>query len=572
MWRILFYIIILAAAAFGAVWISNLPGEVTIRVLGQDASPPLSVVVALLLAAGFVIAFAWWLIFTIIRLPSRVGRASRARRRNKGLAALSRGMIAVGAGDSGEAQRHAREAHKLLGEEPLTLLLNAQVAQVAGDPSAAEKAFRKMTSNKDTRLIGLRGLFIEARRQGDQADAYRHAREAVQLAPAVGWANEAVLEAQCAEGAWDDALAMIDKRVSFGLIDRETAKRHRAVLLTADALAHEQSAPDKAFNDVWKALKLAPTLAPAAVLAGRLLGQRNEVRKAAKILENAWAAEPHPDIADAYIHLRLGDSAQDRMKRAEVLSKLANWHPEARLALAQTALDAREFARARETIAPLLSDRPTIRACLLMADIEQAEHGAIGHVREWVARAARAPRDPAWMADGVIFDHWAPFSPVTGSLDAFRWQSPPDTLALPGSPDLDLASTTPPVEQSAKLIEHAAPAPTSPPVVVATPSEPVAAVMEAASPVAEPVSLVAEKATTPKPQEPSAAIVVKGTAAPLPEKTPQASIASAPEPIADGKSARKEPVKAITPQPVVFPVLHAPDDPGVDEAATKRKR
>ena len=83
-------------------------------------------------------------------------------------------------------------------------------------------------------------------------------------------------------------------------------------------------------------------------------------------------------------------------------------------------------------IAPLLASdsphgRPTRRVCLLMADIEEAE-GHQGAVREWLARAARAPRDKAWVADGVISDRWAPVSP-SGTLDAFVWRTPDERLA-----------------------------------------------------------------------------------------------------------------------------------------------
>ena len=35
-----------------------------------------------------------------------------------------------------------------------------------------------------------------------------------------------------------------------------------------------------------------------------------------------------------------------------------------------------------------------------MSEVEEAEHGDRGRVREWLARAVHAPRDPAWTADG----------------------------------------------------------------------------------------------------------------------------------------------------------------------------
>jgi HemY protein len=67
-----------------------------------------------------------------------------------------------------------------------------------------------------------------------------------------------------------------------------------------------------------------------------------------------------------------------------------------------------------------------------MADIEDAE-GHQGAVREWLARAARAPRDKAWVADGVISDRWAPVSP-SGTLDAFVWRTPDERIAVSAEP------------------------------------------------------------------------------------------------------------------------------------------
>ena len=67
-------------------------------------------------------------------------------------------------------------------------------------------------------------------------------------------------------------------------------------------------------------LKLAPTLVPAAELAGRLLGEAGELRRASRIIEKAWAANPHPDLADTYAHLRPGDSARERLARVQSLA------------------------------------------------------------------------------------------------------------------------------------------------------------------------------------------------------------------------------------------------------------
>ncbi|MCY1645300.1 heme biosynthesis protein HemY [Methylorubrum sp. SL192] len=436
MWRALVFLALLAVAAYGAVWIADHPGTVTVVWNGYEIGMSLAIALTGVLVAAIVLGLIWAVVTGVIGLPASISRSTRERRRNKGLASLSRGMIAVGSGDPLAARRHAGDAERLLGSQPLTLLLKAQAAQISGDRDAAEQAFKRMADDPETRVLGLRGLFVEARRREDEGAARAYASEAARLAPSVTWANEAVLEAQCADGEWSAATETVERRAALGLMDKHAARRQRAVLLTAAAQRHEAGEPDTATEQALKAVKLAPDLVPAAVIAGRLLARRNDLRKAAKIIEAAWKATPHPELAKVYLNLRTGDSARDRLARAENLAKLSSWEPESRLVIAQAATEAKDFGRAREALAPLTDDRPTARVCRMMARIEAAEHGAeSGRSREWLARAARAPRDPAWVADGIISERWAPVSPVSGRLDAFVWKTPPEILAGPEDDD-----------------------------------------------------------------------------------------------------------------------------------------
>ena len=92
--------------------------------------------------------------------------------------------------------------------------------------------------------------------------------------------------------------------------------------------------------------------------------------------------------------------------------------------MAAAAIEARQYDEARAALEPLLQGRMTQRVATLMARVEGEQHGDKGRVREWLARAVNAPRDPAWTADGIVADRWAPTSPVTGALDAFQWRVP----------------------------------------------------------------------------------------------------------------------------------------------------
>ncbi|MDP4024359.1 heme biosynthesis HemY N-terminal domain-containing protein [Methylobacterium sp. NEAU 140] len=456
MWRALAFLALLALAAYGAVWIADRPGTVTVVWNGYQLGTSLAIALVGVLIAAVLLGLLWAVVRGVIGLPEALVRGSAERRRAKGFSALSRGMVAVGSGDPLAARRFAGDAERLLGHEPLTLLLKAQAAQISGDRDAAEHAFKRMVDDPETRVLGLRGLFVEARRREDEVSARAYATEAARLAPSVTWANDAVLEAQSADGDWGGALETVERRAALGLIDKAAARRQRAVLLTAIAGGREAGEPEIAAERALQAVKLAPDLVPAACIAGRLLARRGDLRKAAKIVEAAWRANTHPDLAKVYMGLRTGDSVRDRLARAETLAKISSWDPEGRLALAQAALDAREYGRAREAVKPLLAERPTVRACLTMAAIEEAEHGAAsGRAREWLARAARAPRDPLWIADGIASETWAPVSPATGRLDAFEWRAPPNALGAP-VPDVEPeAEETPPAVEAAALVPPA---------------------------------------------------------------------------------------------------------------------
>jgi HemY protein len=378
------------------------------------------VAVLALAALVIVLMLLWTIVRGIWRSPEQVSLFFRHRRAVKGYLAITRGLIAVGTGNLRMARQAAADAARLSPDDPLALLLTAQSAQMAGDRSGAERAFREMTQRDDTKLLGLRGLYIEAQRRDDPLAARLAAEEAGKTVPAPAWAGQAVLDYRCAAADWLGALEALDNMKSA--LEKADYQRRRAVLLTARAQALEEIDRDSSRTAVLEAVKLAPDLVPAAALAGQRLAESGEQRKARKILEKAWAINPHPDIAEAYANLRLGDSARERLARMQKLAGLVSGQREGALAVAHAALDAREFATARAALAQYLS-APTRRVATMMAEIEETEHGDAGRVREWMARAVHASGDPVWTADGVVSERWRPVSP-NGRLDGFTWKVP----------------------------------------------------------------------------------------------------------------------------------------------------
>jgi HemY protein len=428
--RVVVALLALLALAAGFSWLADNPGSIRIDFKDYliETSVFRAVVVGALLAA--VGAFLWSLGRQILTSPAALGRYFNRRRQERGLDALTSGMIAIGAGDRMSATRHAVQARRALPNEPLTHLLRAQAAQLAGDRSTSRRIFEAMLSSPDTEQLGLRGLFLEARHENEAEAARQFAERALRLNPGLGWAIDALLEMQCRDADWAHALDTVAAGRRSGHFDKASADRRRAVLLTAQAQALEETNGPKAQQVALEAHGLAPDLIPAATIAARQLASRGSTPKAAKVVERTWKVEPHPDLALVYAFARPGDSPRDRLDRIKRLSRLAPQSNEGPIALATAAIDAREWDEARQALAPLVAGdgdgRLTQRVCTLMARIEGGEHNDAGRVREWLGRAVNAPRDPAWTADGAVAERWAPVSPVTGQLDAFHWRVPPE--------------------------------------------------------------------------------------------------------------------------------------------------
>jgi HemY protein len=478
--RLLLFLALLCLIALGLAWFAEHPGDrIAFTLLGYRIETYLALLAAAVAALAILV---WSAVLFIVRFPSHVARTNRAHRREKGLHALSRGMVAIGSGDARTASRHAAEAHRLIGAEPLTRLLRAQAAQLAGDRAGAEAAFRDMLDGSHTHALGLRGLHMEARRRGDHEAALDYAVEAHKHG-ALPWAAQAVLDDRAARGDWAGALEAVETNAASKLIDKASANRLRAVLKTAMAQEKAEREPQPALALAQEAARLAPDLVPAGVLAGRLLAATGDYRRAARIVETAYQKTPHPDLAVAYLRMRPGDSAADRLQRARSLARVAPNDPESRLTIARAALEARDFDAARAAVAPLIeadvSVRPTVRVCLLMADLEETR-GAEGPAREWLARAARAPRDRAWVADGFVSDRWAAASPA-GKLDAFVWRTPDERLAPPDEP----AATVDP------------PKPAEPPRLVEAQAEAAPPALEPASEEAKPIAVETPAAEGP---------------------------------------------------------------------------
>jgi HemY protein len=466
--RLFIFLVVVLALGWGFSWLADRPGLISITWQDHLIETSLMVAATAMVALIGLAMLLWWIVGVIWTSPYSVRRYFRARKRDRGYQALSTGLIAAGAGNALLARKMSLRTRGLISadQEPLIHLLEAQAALIEGKHDEARKKFEQMAEDPETRELGLRGLYMEARRLGANEAARQYAEKAVEHAPYLPWAAQATLESRSQAGRWDDAIRLLDQQRMANILEKPQAERWKAVLLTAKANDRLEGDPKGARDDAMAALKLAKDFVPAAVIAAKAWLREDNVRKAASTLEGVWKLGPHPEIAGAYIRARSGDSTVDRLKRAEKLEAMRPNNVESLLAVAQAALDAQQFKKARAKAEAAARMQPREAVYLLLADIEEAETGDQGRVRHWMAQALRAPRDPAWVADGFVSEKWLPLSPVTGRLDAFEWKAPFDQLEGPveeGSLAADTAiASLPPVAVSEAKTDTATEEPPKP--------------------------------------------------------------------------------------------------------------
>ncbi len=440
--RSLVFILIAGAAIFAAVWLAEQPGAFAIDWLGWHVEMPVPMLlgaVALIVIAAALLYRGWrWL----TAIPGELSEWRRDSKREKGYRALTQGMVAVAAGDPQEAQKQARRADVLLNEPPLTMLLSAQAAQLNGDEAAARRYFEAMLERPETAFLGLRGLLMQAQRDGDDSEALRLAARARQLQPRTPWVLRTLFDLQVKEGQWRQALATLDDTAKRGGLESGEAARLRTiVLLGCSQQAEELGDMNDALDFAKKAQRHAPDNLPATLRHAQLLADAGKTRAVDRLAREAWSRTPHPELVRLWREAGGELAPLAAIKRLEKLVGANPGHVESHIVLARAHLDAEIWGAARSHLEAACGEDPPARVCRMMAELEERENGNrenngggdLAAVRRWLIKASVAPPDPAWICSdcGAQSAVWTLQCAHCAALGTLEWRSQTRVQALP---------------------------------------------------------------------------------------------------------------------------------------------
>jgi len=442
-WLLIFALLLGVAA--GVAWLADNPGHITAYWGGYRVDASLAVVAVAVALFAVICAAVYRLWGEVWSTPRRLRRAMRARRERHGHLALVRGMAAIAAGDLREAQRQAGRADELLDHQPLARLVSAQAAQLAGDDAAARSHYAELLEDRETELLGLRGLLAVAQAEGDDTAALSLAERAKSINSEAPWALAALLDLQVKAGRWRDAIDTVRAAGKAKVMSEAEAEHKRAALLVALSEAAERRGDqDEAVKLARKARGLRRDFLPATLRLATALADGDKPQRARKVIEDAWPETPHPALARLYRMTGERDAIK-QVQAMEKLHKLAPDSVESHLAVARAALDARLWGQARRNIEAASQDGANAEACRMMAELEDKENGDTTAAREWLERAGEAPPGPAWVcgACGAMAPAWTPACGNCGAFDRLVWRAPPRVQALPpgvpgaGTPVID---------------------------------------------------------------------------------------------------------------------------------------
>lgn len=440
--RTVLLLVLVAAAMALAAWLADAPGRASVEFAGWRVDTSFGVLAVAGIALAFLAVFADRVWRWIVGAPRRFAAWRRARRERHGYAALTRGLVAVAAGDPAEARRQARLAVRKLDDPPLALLLAAQAAQLAGDEAEARRQFEAMRAIPETEFVALRGLVADAMRAGETQKALAMARRAREIRPAAPWVTAALVDLETRGGDWAAAAETLAQAKRARLVPPEKADANGAAALheRARALAREGEIR-AAIAVAERAHRLGPDRPEISATLATLYARDGRARAAGSLVEKEWARRPHPDLLAAYRVARPVAAPLQWVKQVERLARAAPTHVETHLALAEASLAAELWGEAKrhaEAAIAASGGEASVALCRLSARISSGVGDDPAAAQAWLARAADAPADPAWTCDSCGQPHpeWHALCGNCGAFDRLDWRPParlaPRPLALEG--------------------------------------------------------------------------------------------------------------------------------------------
>lgn len=436
--KALWFFIQIAVLTVGAIWISQRQGNVSIDVLNYHLQMQTGVFLISLLFLFILFLFIYRFVRAVFSIPKILGNIREKDKKSRGFQSLTRGLVAIAAGDSKKATQYAKQTRNLLPKQKgLPLLLDAQAARMRGDEGVAKIRFKELMEDKDAAFLGVRGLLMSAIDDGDMKTALGYAEDAAKLYPKQDWVLKTLYDLQIKNSKWSGAEVTLKKAVKIGAISVEQSISDSIAFHHVKSIDAEKSGDDiLAFKELEKAYKLNPNFTPSVCKLADYYLSLKKKKKALSIIKKAWANNPHPDLL-VYWDALTPYSKKDRtVNKAKADEKRMKWYEElvslcpqsayGQIAAAKVSMDAEMWGQAKAYLIAAEKLEPSANLYRQMAIVEQHTTHDDDNMHELMEKAALAPADKVWVCNqtSIIYEHWEPIAEPHGSFNTIIWDYP----------------------------------------------------------------------------------------------------------------------------------------------------
>ncbi len=427
----LWFFLQIAVVIGAALWLLAREGSVSIELMDYTLTMQVGIFLLLLVGVLLVSLFAFRIVRSFFSIPKTLAVYREKDKRKKGYRALTRGLVAVAAGDAKRATQFAKQTKSLMGDQGgLPVLLEAQAARLRGEEGLAQNHFEKLLEDKDAAFLGIRGLLRAALDEGDVALALEYARRAQNLHPKQGWVLKMVYDLEIQNHLWSEALETGKKAVKSGALEQNKAVSDRiAIYLMRFDYELEKGDSQLALKDLKRAYKLDNSFVPTVTRLAAYYIDRKKNRKAASIIETSWCKNPHPELAVLWDRLAPKDNGKNASKRLKWYEKLVSFKSdsaEGQMAAARAAIDMSYWGEAKAYLMMAERIHPTARLFALLAKVEQNSTHNEEAIHQLMAKASEALPDKVWTCSetGGVYEEWSAIALPHESFNTIVWDYP----------------------------------------------------------------------------------------------------------------------------------------------------
>lgn len=430
MLKALWFFIQIGVIAGGAIWLVNRQGRVSIDILDYTIGMQTGHFLLAIFVVFFIFISLYRLVRGVLSLPGAVSHLREKDKRVRGMKALTKGLVAVAAGDAKKATQFSKQTQQYLPKQKgLATLLAAQAARMRGEEGKAKTKFEELLNDKDTAFLGIRGLLKHAVEQNDYETALDYAQQANKLHPKQAWIQEGLYDLQVRNKQWQEALNTLKQLVKQKKVSAEQAVSDQVALYHALYDDHKRIDSVAAQKYLNHAYKLDASFTPSVDYLIKAALEKNQKSKALKLLKKAWKEKAHPDLLiywEKLTPVSKKKQAEKTMKWYEDLVALNPQSAEGQMAAAKAAMELQMWGEAKAYLKMAERLMPTASLYKLLAMVEKNSSDNEEGVHHCLEKAGAALPDKVWVCSdtGMIYESWEPVAEPHGSFNSIVWDYP----------------------------------------------------------------------------------------------------------------------------------------------------